>query len=40
MKHMYLATIFYGIVIMLLKAAILLDWLRIFIPRGQRNAMF
>lgn len=40
MKHMYLATIFYGVVIMLLKAAILLDWLRIFIPRGQRNAMF
>jgi hypothetical protein len=40
MKHVHLGSIFYGLVIMLLKAAILLDWLRIFVPRGQRNAMF
>ena len=40
MKHIYIATIFYSVVIMLLKAAILLDWLRIFVPRGQRNVMF
>ncbi|KAI4947914.1 hypothetical protein J4E86_008431 [Alternaria arbusti] len=38
--HVHLGSIFYGLVIMLLKVAILLDWLKIFVPRGQRNAVF
>ncbi|KAF2004265.1 hypothetical protein P154DRAFT_485419 [Amniculicola lignicola CBS 123094] len=36
----HIGSICYGLVIMLLKAAILLSWLRIFVPMGQRNAMF
>ena len=40
MKHVHLGSIFYGLTIMLLKAAILLDWVRIFVVRHQRNVMF
>ncbi|KAI0594689.1 hypothetical protein F4775DRAFT_419798 [Biscogniauxia sp. FL1348] len=35
----HLASIFYGLGIMCLKVAILIDWLHIFVPQG-RNAMF
>ncbi|KAF2829295.1 hypothetical protein CC86DRAFT_453943 [Ophiobolus disseminans] len=40
LRGIHLGSIFYGLVIMLLKTAILLDWLKIFVPSGQRNAMF
>lgn len=33
-------TILYGLCVMLLKVAILLSWLRLFVPMKQRNAMF
>ncbi|KAI1076950.1 hypothetical protein F5B20DRAFT_583689 [Whalleya microplaca] len=36
----HLASIFYGLAIMFLKAAILMDWLQIFVPSGQRNLLF
>ncbi|XXG99238.1 hypothetical protein Hte_005575 [Hypoxylon texense] len=36
----HLASIFYGLAIMFLKAAILMDWLQIFVPTGQRNLLF
>ncbi|KAF2877772.1 hypothetical protein BDV95DRAFT_588804 [Massariosphaeria phaeospora] len=38
--NIHIGSVFYGLIIMLLKAAILLDWIRIFVPHGQRNAMF
>ncbi|KAI0393942.1 hypothetical protein F5Y17DRAFT_430351 [Xylariaceae sp. FL0594] len=37
---LHIASILYGLVLMFLKIAILLDWLRIFAPMGQRNAIF
>ncbi|KAI1373901.1 hypothetical protein F4677DRAFT_427580 [Hypoxylon crocopeplum] len=36
----HLASVFYGLSIMFLKAAILMDWLQIFVPTGQRNLLF
>ncbi|KAI1138714.1 hypothetical protein F5Y05DRAFT_382099 [Hypoxylon sp. FL0543] len=39
-KHLHVASICYGLAVMFLKLAILYDWLRIFIPTRQRNAMF
>ncbi|KAI1734395.1 hypothetical protein F4680DRAFT_438625 [Xylaria scruposa] len=36
----HIASIFYGLGIMCLKVAILIDWLRIFVPHGRLNAMF
>ncbi|KAF2642952.1 hypothetical protein P280DRAFT_538799, partial [Massarina eburnea CBS 473.64] len=35
--YLNIASIMYGIVIMLLKTAILLEWARIFVPRGFRD---
>ncbi|KAI1209623.1 uncharacterized protein F4807DRAFT_84421 [Annulohypoxylon truncatum] len=37
---LHLASIFYGLTVMFLKLAILVDWLHIFVPLGQRNAIF
>ncbi|KAI0465885.1 hypothetical protein F4859DRAFT_499545 [Xylaria cf. heliscus] len=37
---LHLASIFYGLTLMFLKLAILVDWLRLFVPLGQRNAIF
>ncbi|ESZ94754.1 hypothetical protein SBOR_4866 [Sclerotinia borealis F-4128] len=36
----HIASICYGMSIMFVKLAILMDWLRIFVPMRQRNAMF
>ncbi|KAI1390653.1 uncharacterized protein F4822DRAFT_441946 [Hypoxylon trugodes] len=36
----HLASIFYCLSIMFLKLAILIDWLQVFVPKGQRNAIF
>ncbi|KAI0509382.1 hypothetical protein F5B22DRAFT_649011 [Xylaria bambusicola] len=36
----HLASIYYGLSILFLKLAILMDWLRIFLLPGQRNAIF
>ncbi|KAI1446643.1 hypothetical protein F5Y02DRAFT_68995 [Annulohypoxylon stygium] len=38
--HLHIASICYGPAVMFLKIAILYDWLRIFLPTRQRNAMF
>lgn len=39
-QHTHIVSIFYGLIIMLLKVSILLNWLRIFAPMHQRNAVF
>lgn len=39
-QAIHIASINYGMSIMFVKLAILIDWLRIFVPRGQRNVMF
>lgn len=39
-KLIHLASITYGVSIMFVKLAILLDWLRIFVPRGQKNRLY
>ncbi|KZZ91173.1 hypothetical protein AAL_06914 [Moelleriella libera RCEF 2490] len=39
-KHSNLGSMFYSASIMLIKAAILVSWLRIFVPAGQRNNLF
>ncbi|CRG83790.1 hypothetical protein PISL3812_01146 [Talaromyces islandicus] len=36
----HVMTLLYGLTVMLLKVAILLSWLRLFVPMKQRNAMF
>ncbi|CAJ2510099.1 Uu.00g059990.m01.CDS01 [Anthostomella pinea] len=36
----HIASIFFGLVMLFLKVAILVDWLRIFVPMSQRNAIF
>ncbi|RYC56723.1 hypothetical protein CHU98_g9487 [Xylaria longipes] len=36
----HLASIYYGLSVLFLKLAILIDWLRIFLVPGQRNAIF
>ncbi|KAI0444954.1 hypothetical protein F4803DRAFT_509652 [Xylaria telfairii] len=36
----HLASIYYGLSVLFLKLAILMDWLRIFLLPGQRNVMF
>ncbi|KAI0848450.1 hypothetical protein F5Y00DRAFT_262544 [Daldinia vernicosa] len=36
----HIASIFYGLGVMCLKVAILIDWLHIFVPQGRGNAMF
>ena len=33
-------TTLYGVVVVVLKAGILLEWVRIFVPLGSRNAFF
>ncbi|KAI5865996.1 hypothetical protein GGS23DRAFT_363716 [Durotheca rogersii] len=38
--HVHIASIFYGLGIMCLKVAILIDWLHIFVPQGRGNTMF
>lgn len=35
-----MAAVFYGPIAMCIKVAILTNWLRIFVPRGQRNFIF
>ncbi|KAH9903658.1 hypothetical protein F4778DRAFT_93335 [Xylariomycetidae sp. FL2044] len=37
---LHIASVFYGLGMMFLKLAILYDWLRIFVPTGQRSAIF
>ncbi|KAH8721494.1 hypothetical protein GQ44DRAFT_829083 [Phaeosphaeriaceae sp. PMI808] len=42
-RHLYsshLGAIFYGLIVMCLKIAILCDWLRLFVPMGQRSWLF
>lgn len=39
-QYINIGSIIYGIVIMLLKTCILLEWARIFVPRGWRNAFW
>lgn len=39
-KGANLGSMFYSASIMLIKAAILVSWLRIFVPAGQRNKLF
>ena len=36
----HLATCFYIVTLMLAKIAVLLEWLRVFVPTGSRNAFF
>ncbi|KAF1914790.1 hypothetical protein BDU57DRAFT_549879 [Ampelomyces quisqualis] len=38
--HLHMASVFYGPIAMCIKVAILTNWLRIFVPRGQRNFTF
>ncbi|KAL7629710.1 hypothetical protein AAE478_001233 [Parahypoxylon ruwenzoriense] len=38
--HVYVFSVLYGLCVLFLKVAILLDWLHIFVPLGQRNYMF
>ena len=39
-KKIHLFAIMYGPIAMCIKVAILMEWLRIFVPAGQRNATF
>ncbi|RYP55969.1 hypothetical protein DL770_010862 [Monosporascus sp. CRB-9-2] len=38
--HVHVHSAMYGFTITCLKITILLDWLRLFVPRGQRNTIF
>lgn len=38
--NIHLGAVFYGPISMCIKVAILVTWLRIFVPAGQRNAIF
>ncbi|PVH99979.1 hypothetical protein DM02DRAFT_628904 [Periconia macrospinosa] len=38
--QIHVGTIFYGLLVMCLKVAIMIDWLRLFVPTGQRNWLF
>jgi hypothetical protein len=39
-QQIHVGSIFYGLIVMCLKVAILIDWLRLFVPQGQRNWLF
>lgn len=40
LKHVHIGSMIYAMTIMCLKITILLDWLRLFVPTGQRNVFF
>lgn len=40
LKFIHLGSLTYGISIMFVKLAILLDWLRMFVPLGQKNKLY
>ncbi|PVH96935.1 hypothetical protein DM02DRAFT_686612 [Periconia macrospinosa] len=40
MQYLYVCSVLYGVIIMLLKTGILLEWVRIFVPHGHRNAFW
>lgn len=39
-KGIHIAAVYYGPIAMLIKVAILANWLRIFVPRGVHNALY